>query len=436
MNVKQKFALLMFTMKSASRSPARGHPILIGLWSITAVFVFCVSCDSTEDRNDEGGSKTDSDRDTSSSSLSPGASSPQRSFEGDEGDLAEILSSSDWMLKFDYLAENWSDLSADEREKFYHVLSVQLDGETNFDFDTIWPTLVKIPQDSLSGRGLRYKAITLASRAGTVGNVHEKVSESFGPGTNRNWLIRALFSGDPRFPFNLDEIAQEFEKLEFKDEREAARNGLSYHLASAADIELLSSFLTSGNSEIREIAAYAAALYPNTRYTENSEDFEARLGTAMEVASSFSDADRESFVDNLVQRTDHTDQAFSVYDFLTSSTENDFSVDLGKKELSKLARVMVRGKPELAIEKAVSQQADPRFLTEVVSSWIRRDVNATFEWYEESRPSLNVSQKDHVAYAFANEAISNGDDETAQVWAEQIDGELMREEILEMIPAK
>jgi len=404
---------------------------------LISVFLTGSSCDSHDAEGKVKESSDGSPVDTSALQRSLGSESREESGEnnGRSGrKLDGVLSSPDWISKFDYLEQNWDSLSARDRERFYDNLSLHLNGSTGFDFDSVWPLLTKIPLDSASGHSLRLKAVMYASHHGTVHDIYQKVSGAFGPGDIRNRMIESMFVGNSASPFELDEIESVLGGLEFENERQVAINGLISHLACGSDIKVLESFLKSVNPEIKQAAIRSAASFPVARYTDTVEEYEGRLRASLEIASVFSENQKKDFTNALIQRTHSADQASIVYDFLRSPSPDGFSVALSEENLKGLAQIMVQGKPELAIKKASGDQSDPRFLREVVSTWIKRDVNSTVSWYEENAQSLEAPQRDQVAFAFANEAVSNGDHETARAWAEKIEGETIRTEILEVIP--
>jgi uncharacterized protein HemY len=69
------------------------------------------------------------------------------------------------------------------------------------------------------------------------------------------------------------------------------------------------------------------------------------------------------------------------------------------------------------------------------SKWIDQAPDDANSWYESNRATLNPSQNQHIARAYATQAIKSGDLDTANQWLGHVTEEKFREPLVQKIKA-
>ena len=99
--------------------------------------------------------------------------------------------------------------------------------------------------------------------------------------------------------------------------------------------------------------------------------------------------------------------------------------------------VLVKEDPKFAIDSIVSGESDHAefWIKDAFNQWSSTDAEKAAAWYNENRKALTPSQNQHVARAYAEQAIKSGDLDTANQWLGHVTEEKFREPLVQKIKA-
>lgn len=267
--------------------------------------------------------------------------------------------------------------------------------------------------------GLLGQSIYKMCKLGHITAATRKILGSFGPGDNRNRLLRLCFN-----PFgDSSELEAAYALLEFDDEKQWARRGIASLIAREAfqaDKDLVidpakHGFIKEHLPQLREEAVISYLDWVVREAPGN-----AKQALEANLTGDLSPAARNSVLTTLAPLI-----PFESWDAFTAPDQpGDHQTGMH------IVDRMLADDPAATLQTISKTDTAGDYIPKAMQDWMRKDARKPIEWLEANRATLSGKQLDGAITGIVSYSSIAGERETAYAWARQIGEEGDRVEVL------
>lgn len=289
-------------------------------------------------------------------------------------------------------------------------------------FDEEWQKLMNSELPESHKVTLLGQLVFKMSKLGHTEEATRKIIDSFGPGNNRNSLLRICFNTFSEGA----ELSGAYALLEFDDEKQSARRGIASHAARLAfeskagfsiDPQKFG-FLKEDLPELRENAAIA---YVDMCVRDSPERAKEALQAVL--TDDLTPAARNSILSTMAPFI-----PFETWDkFHTAGKPGDHQTGLA------IVDRMLSRDPAATLQTLGKGDVTGDYIPKAVQDWMSKDATKPIEWVEANRSSLRGPQLDGAIAGIVSYSAGVGERETAYAWAQQVGDKETKRKLLEAL---